>query len=130
MHDHLPILAVSPFPSSKVPTAPLKADNPSDPGDKMFTQVFLNQLQPEYAMLVNPDEMSKISLLLLAAEGKQCFQEQLSDGLCRSSPWSNLELRSRDQKEEQRREVHPLSEPALCCFPPCWGQSFTLLSSL
>ncbi|RMC15483.1 hypothetical protein DUI87_07675 [Hirundo rustica rustica] len=35
----------------------------------MFPQVFLNQLQSEYATLVNPGEMSKISLLLLAAEG-------------------------------------------------------------
>lgn len=81
MHDHLPILAAPPFPSSKAPTAPLKTDNPSEPGDKMFLQVFLNQLQSEYAMLVNPGEISKISHLLLAAEGKQRFQEQLPDGL-------------------------------------------------
>lgn len=72
MYDHLPILV---FPSSKAPTAPLETDSPSDPGDKMFLQVFLNLLQSEYATLVNPAEMSiSFRLQKVSSASRSCCQ--------------------------------------------------------
>jgi len=109
----------------------LRTDNPSNPVDKMLLQVLLNQLQSEYAMLLNAIKMSKIAQLFPAAKGKECSREQLAGGPGRRSPQSNsgAAIRGRSRGWEAR-QMYLCPQPALRCFAPCWGHLFRFLSSL
>lgn len=90
-------------------------------------RVFLNQLQSKYAMLVNAGKMSKTAQPFLAAEGKQCSQEQLAGGPESSCPRSNLELASSHQREEQGMGSSACS--SLSTVLPMLGWFIQILSS-